>query len=127
MMKLFNIMLVTAVIVAATLTYSIKHDAEARLSEIRSVERDIETSRESIEVLKADWGYLTRPQRMQALAEQYREELQLDVTETHQLITTEELPGAPVRDAATGIEEILAQELADELTTGSIQKPDGSE
>lgn len=127
MMRFINVVLITLVIGAATWTYTIKHEAEARLSEIRSVERQIATSRETIEMLKADWAFLTRPQRVQALSEQYVDELQLGVTETHQLIVADELPDAPIRDAAEGIEEILAQEFADQLTTGSINNDIGDE
>lgn len=127
MMRFINVVLITLVIGAATWTYTIKHDAEARLSEIRATEREIDTSRETIEMLKADWAYLTRPQRIKALSEQFSDQLQLDVTETHQIVQPDELPDAPVRDAAQGIEEIIAQQLADELTTGSIDSNNGAE
>lgn len=125
MMRIVNIVFFLAVIGAATWTYQIKHDAEAQLSEIRSLEKQIETNKEMIDVLSADWAFLTQPARIQVLVERFGETLGLDVTTADQIATFDALPGEPVRDASQGIEEIIVQdnlglENVDGLATGAI-------
>jgi len=122
MIRIFNAVLVLVVIGAATFTYRVKHEAEATLGEIRETRAAIETQHELIDVLNADWAVLTSPARIQRLVDQYRDVLNLDVTAAHQIVTPQALPDPPVRDASDGIREIIAGELDDELTTGSIAR-----
>lgn len=119
MMRFINAALAVLVLGTAVWTYSIKYDTEKQLAEIRSLKAQIETERETIELLRADWAFLTQPERLQKLAERYQETLKLDVTTATQIVNSSELPGEPIRDASDGIAEILAGEGLDSLTTGS--------
>lgn len=119
MRRIINAILVVMAVVAATWTYTVKHDAEARLSEIRALERDIENYRELINVLHADWAVLTEPGRIETLSRQFSESMALDATASHQITGFDALPGMMERGASEAIEDIIAGEF-DPLTTGSV-------
>lgn len=120
MMRLVNIALIALVIATATWTYSVKHESEQRLAEIHKLERLIALEHETIDLLRADWAHLSHPQRLQALAERYSEELGLETPDASQFITASDLPGPPQFDPGDAVGDIIAGEPDDALTTGSI-------
>ncbi len=119
MMRIVNIVLIAGLIAIATWTYSIKHEAQDLLADIRDFENRIETERESIDFLRADWAYLSDPQRLQALVERYKEDLDLAVTRPDQIATFADLPGPPPAPTGDAVSDIIAGEIDDLLTTGS--------
>jgi cell division protein FtsL len=71
MFKLANTLLVLATLMTASVLYALEYD-------IRSLERSISKEKlalldetESIKLLNAEWSSLTRPERIQALAQQH--------------------------------------------------------
>ncbi len=120
MMRIVNIALIALVIATATWTYSVKHEAEQRLVEIRALERAIELEQETIDLLRADWAHLSHPQRLQALTETYAEELGLTRAEADQFVRPGDLPGPPPFDPGDAVGDIIVGLPTDELTTGSI-------
>lgn len=122
MMRWVNLLFLGLVIAAATWTYQVKHEAEEKLSEIRELKSQIALERETIDLLKADWGVLSHPARLEKLAERYANELGLQVTGSNQIIVAEELPEAPVFTPGDGIGDIIAGEALDDLQTGSIEE-----
>ncbi|MEN0002078.1 MAG: hypothetical protein AAF940_14445 [Pseudomonadota bacterium] len=121
MLRLMNIALVAVVVAMATWTYQIKHRADEKLAEIRQLERAIERERETIELLRADWAYLSDPSRLQSLVQTYAEELALEPTRTDQLITLSELPDRPPVIEGDAIGDIIAGEIDSAITTGSVE------
>lgn len=121
MMRIINITLLALLFGIATWTYSVKHDAQDRLAEIRALEDQIATERESIDLLKADWAFLSDPQRLQALADRYKDDLGLAATRPDQIATLDELPGPPPAPASDAVTDIIAGEITDLLTTGSVE------
>lgn len=120
MVRWFNLVIVGLVVATATWTYQVKHDAEAKLDEIRELKRQIALERETIELLKADWAHLSHPSRLQALVERYQEELGLQTTDSNQIIEVDELPGEPVFVPGDPLGDIIAGEIVDDMTTGSV-------
>ena len=120
MMRIINIVLVVMMLGAATWTYSVKHEAESSLSEIRGLESRIALEKDTISLLEADWAYLSQPSRLQTLADLYSEELQLRQTEPVQLVHPHELPAPPEIPAGDGIADIIAGQATDGMTTGSV-------
>ena len=95
MIRIVNIVLVVLMLGAATWTYAVKHRAERNVAEINELERRIKLEKESIDLLQADWAYLSQPSRLKTLADQYGEQLQLQQTEPQQIVHPNELPAAP--------------------------------
>lgn len=62
-----------ALFVLGILTYSIKQKVVELDSELRFVQKEIAHHQEAIHILKAEWAYLTRPVRLQALVEDHLE------------------------------------------------------
>lgn len=121
MMRIVNAILVVLMLAAATWTYSVKHEAERNLAEIRNLESRIAFEKDTIDLLEADWAYLSQPARLQKLSDLYAEELQLRPTEPQQIVRPVELPAPPAVPSGDGIAEIIAGEMADPMTTGSVE------
>lgn len=120
MMRWINLAFLGLVVATATWTYQVKHQTEAKLDEIREIEKKIALERETIELLKADWAYLSHPSRLETLVKRYDTELGLQVPDSNQIIQVDELPDQPVFIPGDNIGDIIAGETNDEMTTGSI-------
>lgn len=88
MLRTFNAFLVIAVLVAGFFLYSLEHSIRKEEREIARIETRISYERETIKLLSAEWNSLTRPERLQSLAEQY---LKLKNTTPDQFITRAEI------------------------------------
>lgn len=93
MLRLFNAGLVIISLVAAGLLYNMKYEVQSYRLAVGKLERQLASEREAIQVLKAEWSYLNRPERLQRLAEQYTS---LRPVRLEQIVTVEKLPGRPM-------------------------------
>src|SRR5690606_16350807 len=85
-----DIIMLTVIVAATAFTYKVKHDTEARLSEIRKIEAQIRFEEDTIDVLKADWSLLTQPARLDKLSKVYEAELGLKTTDAKQIVRLSE-------------------------------------
>lgn len=92
MLRTLDIILIVLMTGVAAVTYTIKHQAEEKLSEVRKLEAEIKLEKDTIDLLRADWALLTQPTRLQKLITAYQAELQLVPTESTQLVQPVELP-----------------------------------
>ncbi|OBZ93017.1 hypothetical protein ADU59_23285 [Pararhizobium polonicum] len=92
MLRSFDIVLIVVMTAAATVTYTIKHQAENKLEEVRKLEAEIKLEEDTIDLLRADWALLTQPNRLEKLVTVYQQDLQLARTAPTQLARPEELP-----------------------------------
>ena len=128
MLRPFYLLLLVAMIGAATVTYQIKHHAEETLAEVRILQAEIRLEEQTLDLLKADWSLLTQPSRLQKLSQIYQAELALQPLEAHQVIGLDELPPKPLT-----IEDLSSQHLGgmadsggaavvgqDEIVTGGV-------
>jgi cell division protein FtsL len=70
MVKVFNAMLVMAVLVSAFFLYSLEHTTRGLERQVAKLKTEITDKREAIKLLNAEWSSLTRPERLQKLAEE---------------------------------------------------------
>jgi len=90
MLRLLNIVAILALIGSAVYAYSIKYQTAYRAEQIAKTKIEIKQERDAIAVLRADWAYMTRPERLQPLADKYLPDLKpLQVT---QLVSATALP-----------------------------------
>lgn len=70
MFKFINAVLVITVLVAAFFLYSLEHTTRGLERQIAKNQRIIVEEREKIKLLNAEWASLTRPDRIQKMAEE---------------------------------------------------------
>lgn len=88
MVKIFNAFLVVCLLVSAFFLYSLEHSTRGLERQIAKLKTGISNERESIKLLNAEWSSLTRPDRLQKLAE---DQLQLKPLTASQIVTLAEL------------------------------------
>jgi cell division protein FtsL len=84
MLRFVNICLVLGLVALAYVIYQVKYEARALDEQIASLNKDIDTERDSLAVLRAEWSLLNRPERIERLAEKY---LKLAPVQPRQLVT----------------------------------------
>ena len=92
MFRTLDVVMIAVMTAAATVTYSIKPQAENKLEEVRKLDAEIKLEEDTIDLLKADWALLTQPNRLEKLVGVYQQDLQLAPTDPTQLARPEELP-----------------------------------
>lgn len=128
MLRTFDIIMIAAMLVAATVTYTIKYDAEKQIAVITKLQRQIASEKDTITLLRADWALMTQPGRLQSLVGVYEKELNLQPIEAEQLVLgVNEIPERPIDDIQkiiSGSDELLASGVLekDAITTGSVKK-----
>lgn len=84
MARLINLMAFLLAGALAFLLYELKYETRLLEKESSRISREIETERQSIAILRAEWSYLTRPGRIETLAEQL---LHLRPATVNQIVT----------------------------------------
>ena len=97
MVRLLNIVSVLALLGCAVYAYQIKYETVFYAEQLVKMKHGISRERDSIGVLRAEWAHLTRPERVQALAQKH---LDLAPISLAQIVRANELPAkAPKFDA----------------------------
>ena len=122
MFRTSDVILIGVMVAAAGLTFKIKYDAELKYEEVRRLEEEIRTERDTIDVLEADLSVLTQPSRLQKLVDVYSEELQLRSVEPDQIGSLESLP-----ETLRQIGEIVSARppvdaVTDDVQTGAVSQ-----
>ena len=124
-LRLLNFVVIGALVLAAAWVYRIKFDAAAQAERLAKLRGEVRHERDVIAALRAQWGQLDNPERIEALAKRY---LPLRPIAPTQFDTFDHLPDrvphdvAANRDAIGGTIENL-QKSDTNPTTGSIQAP----
>ncbi|MCF7645904.1 hypothetical protein KQ944_12080 [Bacillus subtilis] len=121
MMRTIDIILIAVMLVAATVTYKIKHDAEKQVVEIKKIQRQIAFEKDTINLLKADWSLMTQPNRLQRLSDIYQAQLKLQPVDVTQIGLFDDIPMKQADDIEKligGSADLVAS--VDSMSTGSI-------
>ncbi len=90
MLRFLNIIAILALVGSAVYAYSIKYQTSYRAEQIAKTKIEIRQERDAIAVLRAEWAYMTRPERIQQLADAYLPGMkQLEVL---QIVAAQSLP-----------------------------------
>lgn len=73
MLKVVNGLLVIALLVAAFTVYSLEYSIKQGEREIAAAKAKARETRETMKLLDAEWSMLSRPERLQRLADEYLE------------------------------------------------------
>ena len=97
MLKLANFTLVLVTLGTASVLYNLEHTTRGQERTIAKAKAEMVDSAEAIKLLKAEWSSLTRPDRLQRLAE---EQLKLQPVKATQIISVADvaakIPDTPV-------------------------------
>lgn len=88
-MRFSSVIWVAIVAVAAGMLYSVKYQVQAMDEEIAQLHAQIERERASMQVLQAEWAFLTRPERIRQLASRH---LDMQPVEGAQLMDVADIP-----------------------------------
>jgi cell division protein FtsL len=119
-MRLLNILVIAALILAASFVYKIKFDSTLQAERVAKLGNELRRERDATARLRAEWARLDTPERIQGLAERH---LKLKAIQSTQFDTFDALPERPLPPppATDPIATILAPSTLD--TTGSIPQP----
>jgi cell division protein FtsL len=92
MMRLINILVIAALIVAASTVYKIKFDSTLQAEKAAKLHDALRRERNAIARLRAEWARLDTPSRIQALADRY---LTLQPVKPTQIDNFNDLPPRP--------------------------------
>jgi cell division protein FtsL len=123
-LRLLNLLVIGALILAAAYVYRIKFDSAAQAEKLAKLRGEVRHERDQIAALRAEWGQLDNPARIETLAKRY---LQLKPIAPTQFDSLDHLPDRPPpppdqEHADAGIGAII-EDLQDPASTGSIPAP----
>jgi cell division protein FtsL len=92
MIRLLNICVIVALVVAAVYVYKIKFESTRKAEQVARLRLDIRREHDAMAELRAEWSKLDNPARIQELA---RRHLSLRMIETRQFDQLDHLPERP--------------------------------
>lgn len=116
-MRLLNILVICALVLAASLVYKIKFDSSLQAARVAKLHTELRHEREAIAVLRAEWARLETPGRIQGLAQRH---LALQPEKPQQFSNFDDLPPRPpaAPPGQDPIGALVAQQIP--ATTGAL-------
>jgi cell division protein FtsL len=121
MIRLLNICVIVALVIAAVYVYKIKFESTRKAEQVARLRLDIRREHDAVAELRAQWSKLDTPVRIQDLAQRH---LTLRMIDSHQFDQLDRLPERPPDlvppDSPDPIGNLLE---APEAPTASIPAP----
>jgi cell division protein FtsL len=89
MVRFLNILAIASLIGSAIYAYTIKYDTILHAEKIVKLKHQIEREKDQIDMLRAEWAHLTRPERIEELARKF---LDLQPSALNQIVRADALP-----------------------------------
>ncbi len=119
MSRLVNFFLFVFVLLGAFWLYQVKHEAKETEGNIAELQKQIKEEKEALLLLKAEWSFLNRPDRVQKLSERFSDQLGLKEVKPYQIGDAEDLPER--KSPATGGEDETVQSIDELLGEASVR------
>ena len=127
MLRLINLAVIGALVLAAGWVYEIKYASTRQAEGVAKLRVEIRRERDAIAALRAEWAQLDNPDRIQILAKRH---LTLKPIEGTQFDSLDRLPAKPIEIVPPGTADpigALIETMADpEVLTGSVPDPEGT-
>lgn len=123
MIRWLQFLSVVAAAAGAVAVFQIKYQAEAVAERAAELQRDLDSEKEALSLLKAEWSYLGQPARVQEIVEKHQDTLKLAPLSSEQITRFETLPTrqiGPEPDDEAALSDLLS---ADPTATGSLPNP----
>jgi cell division protein FtsL len=128
MLRLINLAVIGALVLAAAWVYEIKYSSTRQAERVAKLRQEIRRERDTIAALRAEWAQLDNPDRIQILA---RRHLTLKPIEPTQFDALERLPDKPIDIVPPGTADPIAaliETMVDpEVVTGGVPDPEASQ
>src|SRR5690349_14249774 len=116
-MRLLNILIIGALILAASFVYKIKFDSTLQAERVAKLRGELRRERDAIALLRAEWTKLDTPARLEALAKRH---LALRPIEPTQFDDFEHLPERAAKPETKPTSDPIGAMLAPPEITGSL-------
>jgi hypothetical protein len=121
MLRVLNLAVIGVLILAAAYVYRIKFDSTVQAERLAKIRSEIRRERDTIAALRAEWGELDNPVRIEALAKRY---LPLKPIAPIQFNSLDQLPERPPQlvppDNADPIGQVIENLQEPPASTGSL-------
>jgi hypothetical protein len=121
-MRLINILVIAALILAASVVYKIKFDSTLQAEQVAKLASELRRERNAIATLRAEWAKLDTPGRIQGLASRHLALRPILPTQFDSLDNLPERPPVAVQPASADPIAAALAPLATEIT-GSVPAP----
>jgi cell division protein FtsL len=125
--RILHLVVIGALVLAAAYVYRIKFDATVQAERLAKIRSEVRHERDTIAALRAEWGELDNPARIEALAKRH---LQLKPTAPTQFGAFDQLPSRPPQFLMPGVADpigVMIENLEEpETVTGSVPAPDAA-
>ncbi|MBN9436519.1 hypothetical protein [Bosea sp. (in: a-proteobacteria)] len=127
MIKLLHVIAIGALVSSALYAYSIKYETTLEAEQLQKLKAKAQRERDAIAVLKAEWQFLNRPDRLQALADRH---LDLQPLAINQIVRLSDIPnrGPKVDSIGRKLEDLglgLPTETPRNVKSNSSTTPGG--
>jgi hypothetical protein len=117
-LRVLNFVVIGVLVLAAAYVYRIKFDATVQAERVAKLRGEVRHERDDIAALRAEWGRLDDPARIEMLAKRY---LQLEPIAPTQFDTLDHLPDRPSADVTAQNKDPIGNTIETApATTGSI-------
>lgn len=86
MIKLLHVVAIGALVSSALYAYTIKYETTLEAEQLQKIRMKAQREKDAIAVLKAEWQYLNRPDRLQALADRHLDLQPFSVTQVVRIV-----------------------------------------
>jgi cell division protein FtsL len=121
-MRLLNILVIGALILAASYVYKIKFDSTLQAERVAKLRGELRRERNAIAILRAEWAKLDTPGRIQGLADRHLALRPIGTTQFDNLDRLSERPPAVVPAMGDTPVEAMMPPAAPNAT-GSVPSP----
>jgi hypothetical protein len=126
-LRVLNFLVIGALVLAAAYVYRIKFDSTVQAEHLAKLRSEMRHERDRIAALRAEWGQLDNPARIEALAKRF---LQLKPIAPTQFDSLDRLPERPSDDARAANDDPIAGIIGNaeplDSVTGTISAPEPS-
>jgi hypothetical protein len=123
-LRVLNLVVIAALIIAAAYVYRIKYDSTVQAERLAKIRGEVRRERDTIAALRAEWGELENPGRIEALAKRYLHLVPVAPPQFDKLNALPERPQLVKPDSADPIGDVIENlEEPQPAVTGSIRPP----
>jgi hypothetical protein len=124
-LRVLNLVVIAALVLAAAYVYRIKFYSTVQAERLAKIRSEVRHERDAIAALRAKWGELDTPARIETLAKRY---LQLQPIAPTQFDSLDQLPDRPPSFVKPGTPDPIGAAIeklqdSDPATTGSAAAP----